>query len=415
MALAIYSRERPEADNTTRDERHMKFGWVPERLKDSGGFALPMAVFVLIILAVIAAGGSHSAAQEIQIGRGMRSFTYSFYAAETGIQEVVSTWEPYIYNALQAGDSLIVGPVTLEGGGSYTTTVVRVGAVADSTKRYFYIESTGRPPGPRSGERSQAVIGRVRLFTDLCCEATVKNSNQIQFEEGTAQISGLNNDPPGSWPAAACTDYPPDSVPGVKTKDQNDIDDPSLIVGWPIDYVEDTTITQANLFTFDDITYDDMVKLADHVFIDDKDFTGSVPSVTASGKCNRADPNNWGAPDNPSHPCFNYFPIINVQGDLTLTGSGSAQGILLIGGDADSLPSLEVEGPFDFYGLTLVKQDVELDGPVRIFGGAIVGEDIDFEGTNPRILYSRCAIQRALRLSNLARLRLLPARAWVEF
>lgn len=394
------------------DRRRVELRWVPERLRDTGGIALAVAVFALVILAAIVAGGYYSAAQEFQIGRGMRSFTTSFYAAETGIQEVVESWDPSVFNSMAAGDSLIVGPVMLDGGGSYTATVVRVGAVPDSTKRYFYIESTGRPRGPRSGERRQAAIARVRLY-DFCCEAGVKNWNRILFATATQpQISGLDSDPPGAWPATACTDYPPDSVPGAMLRDQSRIDDPSLVEGWPLDYVEDPSITRDNLFVLGDLTYDDLVKMADHTFTGAKSFSGSRPSVTAAGKCDRSDPDNWGAPEDPSHPCFNYFPIIHVTGSLSLVGNGSAQGILLVG--VESFADLQISGPFDFYGLAFVKDDMEMKGPVRFFGGAVVAEDVRMQNVRPRFRYSRCAIQRALRLSRLAYPELLPARAWME-
>ena len=124
------------------------------RLSDEGGFALAMAVFALVLLAAVVAGGYFSASQEFQIGRGMRSVTTSFYSGEAGILQVLDQWNPGLYGALQPGDTQIVGPVSFEGGGSYTALIVRVGS--DSVKRYYYIEAVGRPPGPNQGQRRQA-------------------------------------------------------------------------------------------------------------------------------------------------------------------------------------------------------------------------------------------------------------------
>jgi hypothetical protein len=139
----------------------------PARLRQESGFALAMAIFALVLLAAVVAGGYYSASQEFQIGRGMRSLTSSFYAGEAGIREVVNDWDPDVYFALEPGDTITLGPVTFEGGGSYSARVVRVGRGADSLKRYFYIEAVGRPPGPNLGERRQAMVVRSR-YPKLC-------------------------------------------------------------------------------------------------------------------------------------------------------------------------------------------------------------------------------------------------------
>ncbi len=107
------------------------------RLKDTGGFALAIAVFALVLLAAIVAGGYFSATQELQIGRSMRSLTSSFYTGETGVREVIADWNPALYTTLAIGDTVRFGPTTISGGGEYSVAVIRVGAPADSAKRYF--------------------------------------------------------------------------------------------------------------------------------------------------------------------------------------------------------------------------------------------------------------------------------------
>ena len=57
---------------------------------------------------------------------------------------------------------------------------------------------------------------------------------------------------------------------------------------------------------------------------------------------------NWGDPLNKLSPCFNYFPIIYHQGDLSISGNGYGQGILLVEGN------LTVQGRIDFYGPVIV-------------------------------------------------------------
>lgn len=379
---------------------------VPERLKDSHGIALAMAIFALVLLAAIVAGGYFSASLEYHIGRGMRSTTKSFYASEAGIHEVLEDWDPVIYNALQPGGSVTVGPFTLAGGGSYIATIERVGIVADSGKRYFYIEAAGRAGGPNPGGRRQAVVVRAR-YPDLCCDGAVKVINRVTFTGGAQSIiSGYNDDPPGVWPAAACAGIPGDSAPAVIHGSTGNVNDHSLVEGLP-PVVADGALTEANLFDFGDLTYDDLVAMADHEFVGDLEFNNTTASVV-DGKCDRSDPMNWGAPSNPTSPCFDYFPIIHVKRDLELTGSGAAQGILLVDRD------LYMNGPFEFYGIVLVKDDLHMGGPVDFYGGAYVRDDVWFNGATPRFWLSRCATERAERLSGLTRPRLLSRRAWVD-
>jgi hypothetical protein len=364
---------------------------LPERLHDSGGFALAMAVFALVLLAAIVAGGYFSASQEYLIGRGMRSTTQSFYAGEAGLREVLEDWDPLIYNAMQPGDSVTVGPFTLDG---------------DSLKRYFYIEAAGRISGPNRGERRQAVVVRTS-YTDICCDGAVKVVNNVTFGGGAQPIiSGYNNDPPGIWPASACAGIPGDSTPGVIHGPTGIVNDYSRVEGNPA-VVADGGLTSANLFDFGDLTYDDLVAMANHEFVGDLTFNNTTAS-TVGGKCNRSDPLNWGAPQNPGSPCFDYFPIIHVTHDLYLTGAGAAQGILLVDND------LYISGPFEFYGIALVKDDLDMGGPVDVYGGMYVRDDVWFNGATPRFWLSRCASERAERLSKISRPRLLSNRAWVD-
>ncbi len=388
-------------------------GVIPARLADKGGFALAMAVFALVVLAAIVAGGYFSASQEFQIGRGMKAITASFYAGESGINDVLEKWDPLVYNALAPGDSVIMGPIALEGGGNYNATVTRVGTAADSVKRYFYVEAVGRPAAPTRGERRQAVIVRTRV-PQLCCAAavTVVDTVYMGVGGGSKKIEGNNTGVlPAGW-AAACTDFPPDSVAGVRTpKPPGDlVDDPGKVGGTP-DIATDASINRTNVLNLGDMTYAELLEYVDHTFVGDKTFTGTVPSIK-DGECDRSDPDNWGAPTNSSHPCFNYFPIIHVTGNLILAGSGVAQGILLIGDNDDA--DLRLTGPFEFYGLAFIMDDLELSGTVDFYGGAYVAEHVVITGSPPRFFYDKCVVERAIRESALARPRMLPDRAWVE-
>jgi hypothetical protein len=389
---------------------------MPDRLRETGGFALAMAIFALVLLAAVVAGGYYSASQEFQIGRGMRSLTTSLYAGEAGIREVLADWDPVLYSTIGPGDTFALAPVSLPGGGSYTAQIVRVGRAADSLKRYFYIQAVGRPPGPNLGERRQAMVVRAR-FPDICCQAAAKVYDEVEWNvtlgPTSKQITGYDTDPP-SWAPSVCASFPSENLPGVRIRNPSEIDLHSRIAGWPDSVVADGTLTQATLFNnTSGLTFDDMVQLADYHFPAGYSWSGdSNPSLDASGRCNRADPDNWGEPDDESHPCFDFFPMIHVAGNLNMTGNGTVQGILLVEGN------VTIQGPFKFYGLILMRPttgtaDLQLISQAEVYGG-VLGEDVDFDGPLGEVYFSSCAVERAERLSNLARPVPVSPRAWVE-
>lgn len=375
------------------------------RLKDTRGFALAIAMFALILLAAIVAGGYFSATQEFQIGRSMRSMTSSFYSGETAVREVIASWDPSVYATLAIGDTIRIGPTTLPGGGEYSVTVERVGAPPDSVKRYFYIEATGRPGQGARGERRQAAMVSA-WFPDLCCDATVKVEENISLS-GPSRIFGENMDPPGTWPAAACMFAGRDSVYGAAISSSSNINRPGNVSGVPAGSYVEPGLDESNMFTFGDYAFNDLVSRADHVFTSDFTMNDTQPTLDASGACDRTNPLNWGEPDDASHPCFDFFPVVHAHYDLELQGAGRAQGILLVEDD------LILSGPFEFYGIALVGGDLISTGQVDFHGGAIVADSIGIGG-NASLMMSQCAVWRAERFSSLSRPQLLSPRAWVE-
>ncbi|UCC73235.1 MAG: hypothetical protein JSV86_01330 [Gemmatimonadota bacterium] len=387
---------------------------VPARLRHNGGFALAMAIFALVLLAAVVAGGYYSASQEFQIGRGMRSLTASFYAGEAGIREVLHEWDPDVYFALDPGDTLIFSPVNFEGGGSYTARVVRVGRAADSLKRYFYIEAVGRPPGPSLGERRQAMVVRAR-YPKLCCQAAVTvGGEEMDFTGGKNEIvSGFNHNPTGGygpWPDSVCAGVSTVDTVGAIIDSDVSIDDPTRVEGSPAAYIVDSSL-QENVFpaNIGDLSYAEIVAEADFTFSPPDSlivYGSDLDPRIVNGKCDRSYQYNWGAPMSPSHPCFKFFPIIHVNGHLKIK-SATVQGIFVVEGALD-LDDARL------YGIALARDDLILRGPSRLFGVAWAMDDLRYVGAVPRMYVSRCAAERAVRLSNLTRPRPVSPRAWVE-
>ena len=380
---------------------------IPTRLRDEAGIALAVAVFAMVVLAAIVAGGYYSAGQEYQIGRAMKSVTASFYAAEVGIAELVNGWEPATYNAMLPGDTLPLGPLVLEGGARFSAIAVRVDDDSNPLKRYFYLESVGTPP-VGLGERRQAATARTRFHEQICCGAAATVLFTVDTVQSATQplISGLDRIPT-PWPPSVCTDFPLADAAGLIVQNLSNVGlQPGEIEGNP-STIQDPSMTLVSMFTFADIDYADIQQLADHELPGGSNPNVS-PSLDVNGACDRTDPTNWGAPEDPNHPCFDYFPIIHVSGVVQLSGNRAGQGILLADDD------VRIAGPFRFYGPILALDDLELAGRAEVIGGAVVGEDLLYSGNKPRLKYSQCAVKRAVRLSRLANGHLLPRRAWVE-
>lgn len=380
-----------------------------ERLRDTGGFALAVAVFALVLLAVIVAGGYFAATQEFQIGRSMRTLTTSFYAGEAGVRDVFADWDPAVYETLAIDDTIHFGPTTVSGGGEYSSFVTRVGAPADSAKRYFYIEAAGRPGRAMRGERRQAAIVSA-WFPNLCCDAALKVAGDITLSPGGSgpDINGDNSDPPQGWAADVCAGLPTNGVPGAAVSSMSTINQPTKIQGSPVAIYPDPALNELNILDFGVYAYADLASRADHEFVGDHVMYNSQPTLDGSGECDGSNPLNWGETQNENHPCFDFFPVVHVAGNLVVEGTGTAQGILLVDG------ALEIHGPYRFYGIAIAGDSLHMSGSTAYFyGGATVRKNVRYTGS-PQFLMSQCAVWRAQRLSSLARPELISPRAWVE-
>ena len=122
---------------------------------------------------------------------------------------------------------------------------------------------------------------------------------------------------------------------------------------------------------------------------------------------------NWGAPTDKANACFTYFPILYHYGDLSISGSGAGQGILLVEGN------LNVQGRIDFYGPVIATGGVNIRGTgsddVKFYGG-VMAQDVTLDDSkltgNAMINYSSCAIRRAFR-ARRSRSQ-LTERSWVQ-
>jgi hypothetical protein len=360
------------------------------------GVALPMAIFALVVIGVLVGASFFIGRQEQAVGRNTVRLQQAFTAAEGGMQLEVTTWNPMLYNSLAVGDSALFAGV-MTGSGWYRGNVRRLNNLL------FLVRSEGFS-GDSTSRQQTGMLLRLRPV-EIDITAALKTQGQVKVG-GSSLTSGYDSLPPG-W--VGCPPLEP-PLPGIQMPDSSVLTTSGCasldcVEGNPkVD--EDPTINDSTLTTFGDATFDEWEAYAT------KRITGGTrkiePSLTGLA-CNTADPNNWGSPLSPLLPCGGYFPVVWVDGNLTINGV-QGQGVLLVNGD------LDVQGGFEFYGPVLVKGKLSTQGTGGHFNGGVVAANVDLEQNtvlgNAVINYSSCAIAKALQ--NSAPAAPLRSRSWAN-
>jgi hypothetical protein len=376
------------------------------------GFALPTAIFALVVVALLVTSGFYIAGQERRIGQSTAFAQNATLLAETGMNEVLATWSPAEGQPTEGGAPLSVCTACTGASGAlnggWQVGVSRLG------EKLYLIQSTGtvNDAGLLSGaSRTVATLARL-LTADFEAEGALLTRGNVETRGG-ASISGMDVHPPG----AVCMGDLEDQT-GVVTSSGSTVTSKgtSTVEGDPRDARHDTPSGES-LLRFGSLTYDDLVLLADKT-LPGGNLNNMGPSFNGDESCNEGDDWNWGDPEKTGafDTCENYFPIIHVQGNARIQSGGVGQGVLLVDGN------LDMRGNFLFQGVVLVKGQVEVQGAGnRVFGAVVAdnGLEIDpdlstFVGASV-VQYSSCAIANTLtNLSSLTALRPVDNRSWVD-
>ena len=374
----------------------------PNFPRDRRGVALPLALFTLVIVAVMITAVFYVGRLEQRMGYNSLASTQAFEAAEAGVAAVLSNWNSSTYNALASGTTLTLPSAAVGSNAVYTASLQRLNS------NLFLIQVEGRfLVGGEAITRRQ--VGRLVRFDppDLDPEAAVASRQTLEVA-GTASINGSDSVPP-AW-GAYCPS-PGATAPGIRDSVGTitvtaPCTVPSCITGNP-PVKADSTVTDASFHSWGNLTFEDMAAMVN------KTISGSVGGIQATvdpgpgGACRTTDATNWGDPLNPGAPCGNYFPIIYAPGDVTLT-DGWGQGILLVEGD------LTIAGPVTFYGAVMVKGSVQATNG-NLFGALTInsstGTPTSIGGT-ATMIYSRCVLARVA--TGAAPPSALRERSWVQ-
>jgi hypothetical protein len=386
-----------------------KWGTMMSHDNTQRGFALPAAVFALVIVGVLVTGGFYVARQESRIGVASQHAAQAFYLAERGVSEVIATPDAAMLTSLPIwGDTAVAGTVD---GGLWEVEVTRM------AQQTYFLDGTGQVTrgGAMLGGATRRVGMIAKFFTaniDPPAALTTQGSLTIG---GSSEIIGFDADP-DTW-GDYCDSNSLQDKAGIMINDTLNIKENGVKVivdGVPAT-AEDPSITAESLLDLGGMHFDDLAALADITFPYSLTLTQTAPdSLLASGNwiCRPGD-YNWGDPLNPGAVCGSRFPIIYATNDLHISSSASGQGILLVEGD------LSITGGFEFFGPVIVKGTLSTTGTGGHIRGAVIAANVNLDTSkvlgNALVQYSSCSVSRALlNNSSLTRLRPLAQRSWVD-
>jgi hypothetical protein len=368
--------------------------------------ALAVTLFALVIIGAMVAGTLFSGRLEQQSGANTIYGSQAAEAAEAGISDALGTVTAPSLLALTAAN-----PVSDLGTVSLGSRVDVSRQLSRLTSSVFLIRSTGTRRNAAGAPLATRTSGSlVRLVTPhLLIRGGLSAVGQITVT-GNATVSGNDTTPP-LWTGAGVDCPPEGDKPGVVYNGSLTQTGSSSITGNPPKQA-DPTLNNGNILG---ATNFDALKNLRTLTLTSGNINDIGPALTNAipPTCNAAVQTNWGAPTDPNSPCWNYFPIIYHYGDLSLSGRGSGQGILLVEGN------LNAQGQISFYGPVIATGAVNVRGTgtddVKFYGG-IIASDVQLDDSrlsgNATVLYSSCANRRALQGSGTVTR--LAQRGWVQ-
>lgn len=360
---------------------------------DRRGVALILALFGIVVLAVIMSGVFFTSTQEYRGTRNALVEQRAFAVAEFGLNSEISNWDRSRNlpggMAVGAIDSTKVYPA------SGDTAWVKVTRLTDNT---FFVVSEGiASVGKRDLESRRLTSAYVRIaYPSIDPKGAITAAGDVKVQ-GSALVDGHNTNPAG-W--AQCASIPGADMPGVTVPPGHSVTTQGagkVLGSPPVAY--DAAAADSNTYVrYGSESWNSLVANADIKLPGGSYNSGIQPSGNAS-TCNQSSQWNWGEPFRPGTvtKCYGYFPIIYINGDVKLNGNGRGQGILLVNGD------LEINGTFEFYGIVIVRDDLTKGNGTSEIHGAVFAANMDvidqnnWVTGNKDVIYSKCAVESALQ------------------
>jgi hypothetical protein len=368
-------------------------------------------VFAIVIVAAVVSIGYLAAGQQFRVGVAGRQGVAAFFAAEAGLDAGLAGWDTATAT-LQPGATRPLALGRLATGAAYDVRLTRLDAGSNEGRAHYLMVSTGRAHGPWGGRRQVALFLQAPSTSGPCCVAALATRGDLTVGDAAA-ISGFDR-VPEAWASVpgTCTAAAMSSGPAVAFYGDGSLTESAgaAVRGRPPTrhLADDPTGWLAAA----DRWFADLARLADRRIPGGAVLERIEPALGPQRTCDRLAPGNWGAPDDPGHPCFEFLPIIYSEADLHIAARGSGQGVLLVEGD------LAIDDGFQFSGVVVVRGSLKLRGSHSRLRGAVIVMNADLEVSEvtagARIDLSSCPSHRALRGPKLYLPHPLAEFAWLE-
>jgi hypothetical protein len=177
------------------------------------GIALPLVLFVLVILGIIIAGTFYVARLEQKTGDNAVAGTQAAAVAEAGVDSVMANWSSAVFNSMAVAAETTMPTISMGGNASYTTTLRRLNPTI------FMVRADGRqtfPGGGLAGRRQVSKLVRLDIpMINMNAAITTRTGLTVS---GSSDISGIDSIP--SSMAGICPPAGP-TVPGIRDSSGN--------------------------------------------------------------------------------------------------------------------------------------------------------------------------------------------------
>ena len=397
-------------------------------MKTQEGFVLPAVIFSLAIMGLLAVVSLRTANDEHRSSRALRESGVALYAAEAGANVLrgteIDTSGTKLVDSLAAtlaeGASVDLGWSTLPSGATYHAVLQRVDLGGDGM---YLLTVEGRGAGPWGGQRAITMALRAPTTTtsfDLPFQGALgmysppTKSTDVKFSGGSFALEGHDTVPPSASDPAnlpdACSAPTGEnrlalelgSVKGAgEVADNLPANKMDAFKGLKPGSTTNEYVAEGS-FAYDPggMTPDDVIELAEAL----------KPGATAIAPGSYG--TDFGTPTSPE--------VFLTEGDLSLKGSGSGFGVLIVTG------TLSISGSYTWEGLVLVVGlgIVNFSGSDnQVFGAILVaslkGGPILELGGNGGLYYSsqtlcRVAAAGLMDPTMTGELAPLSSRAWSE-
>ena len=366
-------------------------GAVPAIRRARRGTALVLVLVAMIVLTVLSTGAILGSMAELRAAHNEQMVQRALAVAEYGLNQQVANWTT-ARNQLANG-AIDSSKVVVAVGDTASVAVMRLNS------RSFWVVSIGRTKGGSGRLEAQRQVSMLVSVSSasLRAPATITSYGPTSVK-GSANITGVNTNPPGWGTCASSNDTLAISVNPATT----------LFVQKPstqaVNGSSSTDPNAGNLSTYNTFGSESWGSLIGKANVL---ANGANPSPSGTSTTCTTTSTNWGEPLRSASyvaGCTNYFPIVYASGSLSISG-GRGQGVLMVEGD------LTINGNFSYNGLILVKGDLRANGTLDVFGAVLTQGATDILG-NANFSYSSCAVSSAF--AGLSTPRRTKQRSWAQ-